>query len=44
MDLKYLKKLLENFQIKNSFLSGFDLIEYKNEAIKSGAWGLLNKM
>ncbi|HDT8163269.1 TPA: response regulator transcription factor, partial [Enterococcus faecalis] len=25
------------------FLSGFDLIEYKNEAIKSGAWGLLNK-
>ncbi|MBP1042905.1 response regulator transcription factor [Vagococcus sp. BWB3-3] len=29
--------------IKVVFLSGFNLIEYQNEAIKSGAWGLLNK-
>lgn len=25
------------------FLSGFNLIDYQNEVIKSGAWGLLNK-
>lgn len=25
------------------FLSGFDLLEYKKEAIKTKAWGLLNK-
>ncbi|MFC0233917.1 response regulator [Vagococcus entomophilus] len=38
------KKILKNFpNQKVVFLSGFDLIEYKNEAIKSGAWGLLNK-
>ncbi len=35
--------LKKNPNQKVVFLSGFDLIEYKNEAIKSGAWGLLNK-
>lgn len=38
------KELLKKFpNQKIVFLSGFDLIEYKNEAIKSGASGLLNK-
>ncbi|MGH1830165.1 response regulator transcription factor [Enterococcus gilvus] len=38
------KEILKKFpNQKVVFLSGFDLIEYKNEAIKSGAWGLLNK-
>ncbi|MBC2149776.1 response regulator transcription factor [Listeria booriae] len=38
------KEVLEKFPSqKIVFLSGFDLIEYKNEAIKSGAWAILNK-
>lgn len=38
------KEILEKFpNQKIVFLSGFNLVEYRNEAIKSGAWGLLNK-
>lgn len=38
------KEILEKFpNQKIVFLSGFNLLSYKNEAIKSGAWGLLSK-
>jgi two-component system secretion system response regulator SalR len=38
------KKILKLFpNQKLVFLSGFELLEYKNEAIKVGAWGFLNK-
>lgn len=38
------KEILEKFpNQKIVFLSGFNLVSYRNEAIKSGAWGLLSK-
>lgn len=38
------KNILVNYpNTKIIFLSGFDLLEYKNQAIKSGAYGFFNK-
>ncbi len=38
------EEILKQFpKQKNVFLSGFKLAEHKNDAIKSGAWGFLNK-
>jgi two-component system secretion system response regulator SalR len=37
------KHIIQKFNIKLVFLSGFDLIEYREKAIEIGASGFLNK-